>query len=73
MLGFHVGGRSLDDAKALWSQVPGPWQNLLVFTDGYPVYEQLFAARPLKHCATQKGDGETSELEGVNNALRVVV
>ncbi len=70
VLAFHVGGRSLGDAKALWEQVPMPWQNLLVFTDLYPVYKQLFASRPLKHCATRKGDGETSELEGVNNALR---
>lgn len=70
VLAFHVGGHVLDDAKVLWKQVPVPWHNLLTFTDGYAVYPQLFAACPHKHCATQKGEGETSELEGVNNALR---
>ena len=70
VLAFHVGGRALGDAQHLWRQVPAPWQNLLVFTDLYPVYEQLFAARAHKHCATRKGEGQTSELEGVNNALR---
>lgn len=34
------------------------------------VYPQLLAGRPHKHCPTFKGEGQTSEVEGVNNALR---
>lgn len=70
VIGLHIGGRTLDDAKQLWEQVPAPWKRCLVFTDAYPVYEQLFAAAPMQLCAGGRGEKETSEVEGVNNALR---
>ncbi len=70
IIGFHIGGRSLEDARQLWQQVPAPWNTCLVFTDAYPVYELLFAHRPLQLCSGTRGEKETSEVEGVNNALR---
>jgi len=70
VLGFHVGGRALQEARLLWNQVPAAWQEFLVFTDGYGVYPQLLVQNPHKHCPTSKGDGQTSEVEGGSNALR---
>jgi len=70
IIGFHIGGRSLEDAKQLWKQVPPKWRGFLVFTDAYPVYEQLFASCPLQLCSGTRGERDTSEVEGTNNALR---
>jgi insertion element IS1 protein InsB len=74
VLAFHVGSRSLESAQQLWKQVPQPWQENLVFTDGYKVYQSLLAHTPLQHCRCLKKDetswGETSVVEGANNALR---
>jgi IS1 family transposase len=74
VLGFYVGGRDLHSAQQLWAQVPAPWRDDLVFTDGYKVYQSLFQDQPLQHCRCLKRDseswGETSAVEGVNNALR---
>ena len=69
VLAFPVGGRTLQDARLLWKQVPTAWREFLVFTDGYGVYPELLAHQPHKHCPTFKGEGQTSEVEGVNNAL----
>jgi insertion element IS1 protein InsB len=74
IVAFHVGKRDLESARALWEQVPSPWRDGLVFTDGLATYAALFAQTPLKHCRCPKGDpesfGETSVVEGANNALR---
>ena len=70
ILAFHVGGRALEDARQLWQQVPPAWKECLVFTDGYNVYPALLANVPHKHCLIGKGEGQTSEVEGTNNALR---
>jgi len=75
IIGFHIGGRSLDDAPQLWEQVPAKWRGFLVFTDAYPVYPQLFANAPHQLCAGTRGERDTSErdtseVEGANNALR---
>jgi len=74
VVAFFVGPRDLQSAHALWEQVPSPWRDGLVFTDGLRVYEALFQEAPLKHCRCLKRDkdtwGETSEVEGANNALR---
>jgi len=75
IIGFHIGGRSLEDARQLWEQVPAKWRGFLVFTDAYPVYPQLFANAPHQLCAGTRGERDTSErdtseVEGANNALR---
>jgi IS1 family transposase len=74
VVAFHVGKRDLESARVLWEQVPAPWNRGLVFTDGLNVYPSLFKDMPLKHCRCIKGDkdtfGETSVVEGANNALR---
>jgi IS1 family transposase len=74
VVAFWVGARDLHSARALWAQVPSPWSDGLVFTDGYRVYESLFQDQPLKHCRCLKSDqeswGQTSIVEGANNALR---
>jgi len=74
VVAFFVGKRDLESASALWEQVPSPWRDGLVFTDGLRVYERLFQETPRKHCRCLKSDkdtwGETSEVEGANNALR---
>ena len=77
VIAFHVGGRDLHSAQQLWEKVPAPWRQDLVFTDGYKVYQALFEEEPLQHCRCLKSDkeswGETSAVEGVNNALRQCV
>ena len=73
VLAFHVEGRTLEDGPKLWQHVPQGWKEFLVFTDGYTVYPALLQDRPHKHCVTFKGEGQTSEVEGVNNALRQCV
>ena len=74
VVAFYVGRRDLESARALWKQVPSPWKNGLVFTDGLRLYQTLFQDTPLKHCRCIKTDkatfGETSIVEGANNALR---
>lgn len=74
VLAFHVGRRDLHSAQQLWEKVPRPWQEDLVFTDGYKVYQSLFDETPLQYCRCLKGNsetwGETSVVEGANNALR---
>lgn len=74
VVAFHVGRRDLQSARKLWEQVPAPWRNGLVFTDGLRVYQTLFQDKVHKHCRCVKGDkttfGETSVVEGANNALR---
>jgi IS1 family transposase len=81
VIAFHVGGRDLKSAQQLWEQVPSPfWEQVpspyrerLVFTDAYPVYERLFAAKPWQHCIGKKSEGFTSVIEGANNTLRQCV
>lgn len=51
IIGFHIGGCSLSDARQLWQPVLLPWKRCLVFIDAYPVYQQLFRERPLQLCA----------------------
>lgn len=74
VLAFHVGGRDLPSAHKLWQQVPQAWRSDLVLTEGYCVYVSLFQEAPLQHGRCLKRDpdtwGETSPLEGTNNALR---
>ena len=74
VVAFFVGARDLESAQALWQQVPSPWCDGLVFTDGFSVYPALFGDRPHKHCPCPKAEpgtwGETSIAEGTNNALR---
>ena len=74
VVAFYVGKRNLESARRLWQQVPSPWRDGLVFTDGLRVYQTLFQDAPHKHCRCIKDDkdtfGETSVVEGANNALR---
>lgn len=74
IVAFHVGKRDLGSARLLWEEVPEPWSESLVFTDGYCVYESLFQEEPWRHAQCLKNDqeawGETSMIEGTNNALR---
>ncbi len=77
VLAFSVGRRDLHSAQQVWQQVPQPWKGDLVFTDGYRVYQSLLQETPLQHCRCLKRDpdtwGETSPVEGTNNALRAGV
>ena len=63
-----LGDRSFDTLDGLWSGVPERYRRRLVYTDGLVVYEQFFA--PWQHRLCRKGDGGTSTVEGVNNAMR---
>ena len=69
--------RHLQVAHQLWQQVPSHWRDGLVFTNGWKVYQSLFQDTPGKHCRCNKGHkstfGETSVVEGANNALRQCV
>jgi IS1 family transposase len=73
VIAFQVGGRDLKNAQQLWEQVPSPYRERLVFTDAYPVYERLFAAKAMQHYVGNKREGFTSVVEGANNALRQCV
>jgi insertion element IS1 protein InsB len=68
IVGFHVGGRSEEDAKALFDKVPMVLrESATFFTDFWQSYNFL---EPEKHIAAGKEKGYTNHIERFNNTLR---
>ena len=68
ILAFVVGSRGWDHLEHLWSKVPLPWRDRLVYTDGDEVSASFFGGWQHRVCA--KGAGGTCTVEGVNTSLR---
>jgi insertion element IS1 protein InsB len=69
ILAFHVGDRSRESAKALWSEIPEVYQEHAIFqTDPYDVYNGVIPAE--RHKAITKKARKTNHIERFNNTLR---
>jgi IS1 family transposase len=69
MMALHVGDRSRESAKALWSETPEVYQEHAIFhTDQYAVYNGVIPAEP--HKAITKHARKTNHIERFNNTLR---
>jgi insertion element IS1 protein InsB len=68
-IAFHVGDRSRESAKALWSEIPAVYQEHAIFhTDQYEVYNGVIPAE--RHKAITKQARKTNHIERFNNTLR---
>jgi len=67
VIGFHIGDRSTQSLVRLWFSLPAPYRRKLVYSDFYEAYAQWFA--PWQHRPSDKGSGQTSIVEGLNNNL----
>jgi IS1 family transposase len=68
IVAFHVGGRSQEDAKQLFDQIPDIFKtNAVFFTDFWKGYHILDKE---KHIAAGKQQGYTNHIERFNNTLR---
>ena len=69
IVGFHVGGRTRNDAKKLWKSLPGVYRQCAVcYTDYWESYEKVIPA--CRHRASGKGSGQTNRIERFNCTLR---
>src|SRR5262249_28293675 len=69
IIAFHVGDRSRESAKALWSAIPEVYQEHAIFhTDQYEVYRGVIPAE--RHKAITKQARKTNHIERFNNTLR---
>ena len=69
IIAFHVGDRSRESAKALWSEIPAVYQEHAIFhTDQYEVYSGVIPAE--RHKAITKQARKTNHIERFNNTLR---
>jgi insertion element IS1 protein InsB len=69
IIAFHVGDRSRESAKALWSEIPAAYQEYAIFhTDQYEVYSGVIPAE--RHKAITKQARKTNHIERFNNTLR---
>jgi insertion element IS1 protein InsB len=69
IIAFHVGDRSRESAKALWTAIPTVYQKHATFhTDQYEVYKGVIPAE--RHIAITKKARKTNHIERFNNTLR---
>ena len=69
VIGFHVGDRSRQSARRLWSKIPQAYrQHATFYTDQYVVYEGVIPAA--QHKAITKLARKTNHVERFNNTLR---
>jgi insertion element IS1 protein InsB len=69
IIAFHVGNRSRESAKALWSEIPEAYQeHAISHTDQYEVYRGVIPAE--RHKAITKQARQTNHIERFNNTLR---
>jgi insertion element IS1 protein InsB len=69
IIAFHVGDRSRESAKALWSELPEVYQEHAIFhTDQYEVYNGVIPAE--RHKAITKQARKTNHIARFNNTLR---
>ena len=68
VLAWIVGDRSEKTLQRVWFEVPAAYRRKLVYTDFYEAYAKWFA--PWQHRPSEKGEGKTSVIEGLNNKWR---
>jgi IS1 family transposase len=69
IIAFHVGDRSRESAKALWTAIPTVYQEHATFhTDQYEVYKGVIPVE--RHQAITKKARRTNHIERFNNILR---
>jgi insertion element IS1 protein InsB len=69
IMAFHVGDRSRDSARQLWSNLPAVYREQATFyTDQYDVYKGVIPAA--QHKAITKKARKTNRIERFNNTLR---
>jgi insertion element IS1 protein InsB len=69
IIAFHVGDRSRDSAKALWTKIPLVYREQARFhTDQYDAYKGVIPAD--RHTAITKKARKTNHIERFNNTLR---
>ena len=68
VLAAVLGDRSGAMLERLWGRVPLSYRRKLVYTDGYGVYATFFSG--WQHRITDKQDGRTSQVEGLNTLWR---
>jgi insertion element IS1 protein InsB len=69
IIAFHVGDRSRDSARQLWSNLPAVYREQATFyTDQYDVYKGVIPAA--QHKAITKKARKTNRIERFNNTLR---
>jgi insertion element IS1 protein InsB len=71
VLGFYLGSRQQRSLQTLWRALPATYRRKLVYTDRYEVYAAFF--RAWQHRPCDKGSGQTSIVEGLNNKWRARV
>lgn len=69
IVGFHLGGRTREDAQQFWESIPEKYrESAKVYTDLWQSYEKVVPVD--KHHPSGKETGETSHIERFNNTLR---
>ena len=69
IIAFHVGDRSRESAKTLWTKIPSVYQEQAIFhTDQYDAYTGVIPAE--RHKAITKHARKTNHIERFNNTLR---
>jgi len=69
IVALHVGGRTTDDARKLWDEIPEVYKQLGYFySDFLLAYQAVFSEE--QHTACGKESGRTSYIERVNNTIR---
>ncbi|MGE3541697.1 MAG: IS1 family transposase [Candidatus Tectimicrobiota bacterium] len=69
IMAFHVGDRSRESGKALWSDIPAVYREHATFhTDQYEVYKGVIPTA--QHRAITKKARKTHHIERFNNTLR---
>jgi len=69
IVGFHIGGRSRNDAEKLWKSLPGVYRQCAVcYSDFWKSYESVVPE--CRHRAVGKESGQTNHVERTNCTLR---
>lgn len=63
-----MGNRDEERCQALWDLVPPEYQQAMVYSDFYAVYEKVLAQA--RHQSVGKDSGQTNHVERWNNTLR---
>jgi len=69
IIGFHVGGRSREDARKFWQSLPPVYrQCAVVYSDKWEAYQGIIPSK--RHRIVEKSKRETNHIERFNNTLR---
>ena len=69
IVGLHIGDRTRNSAKQLWSSMPSVYRQCAVcHTDFWEAYQEVLPRK--RHQSVGKETGKTSYIERFNNTLR---